>query len=158
LVNAVARTVSSVSVSGTKVQLTLASGIKYGDIITFGYTKPATNPLQTATGGQAATISGQSVINNLVNPSKNALPITITMTISPGRHINRILNILLVYTGSLATQAASITPEVIRISDLTGKLFNETYLTTGINLRSGIYNVILSAAGVQMAIQRMIVY
>jgi uncharacterized repeat protein (TIGR02059 family) len=165
LVNAVARTVSSVSVSGTKVQLVLASGIKYGDIITFGYTKPAANALQTAAGGQAATISGQSVINNLANPAKDALPITITMTISPNHHINRILNILLVYTGSLATQAASITPEIIRISDLTGKLFNETFLTTGVtsvkipvNLRSGIYNVILSTAGVQMAAQRMIVY
>jgi len=165
LVNAVARTVSSVSVSGTKVQLVLASGIKYGDIITFGYTKPAANALQTVAGGQAATISGQSVINNLANPAKDALPITITMTISPNHHINRILNILLVYTGSLATQAASITPEIIRISDLTGKLFNETFLTTGVtsvkipvNLRSGIYNVILSTAGVQMAAQRMIVY
>jgi uncharacterized hydantoinase/oxoprolinase family protein len=105
------------------------------------------------------------VINNLANPTKDALPITVTMTISPGRHINRILNILLVYTGPLATQAAAITPEIIRISDMTGKLFNETFLTTGvtnvkipINLQSGIYNVILSTAGVQMASQRMIVY
>ncbi len=64
-VNSVARTVNAVAVSGTKVLLTLASPIVYGDVVTVAYTRPATNPLQTASGGQAATISAQSVTNNV---------------------------------------------------------------------------------------------
>ena len=63
-VNSVARNVASVSISGTKIHLTLASAIIFGDIITLSYTKPATNPLQTTSGGQAASISANSVTNN----------------------------------------------------------------------------------------------
>ena len=63
-VNSVARNVASVSISGNKIHLTLASAIKYGDIVTLSYTKPASNPLQTALGGQAASISSKSVTNN----------------------------------------------------------------------------------------------
>lgn len=67
-VNNVARTVNTVSVSGTKVLLTLASNVIYGDIITVAYTKPAGNPLQTPSGGQAATISSQPVTNKITAP------------------------------------------------------------------------------------------
>ena len=67
-VNSTARTVSSVSVSGTKVSLTLASPVAYGDVVTVAYTKPATNPLQTSTGGQAASITAQAVTNNVAAP------------------------------------------------------------------------------------------
>jgi uncharacterized repeat protein (TIGR02059 family) len=72
-VNSVGRTINTVVISGTKVLLTLSSPVVYGDIVTVAYTKPATNPLQTATGGQAVTISGQTVTNNtLCNaPSAN---------------------------------------------------------------------------------------
>ncbi|MBE0675153.1 MAG: T9SS type A sorting domain-containing protein, partial [Bacteroidales bacterium] len=64
-VNSSARTVSAVTISGTKVLLTLASQVVYGDVVTVAYTKPATNPLQTASGGQAVSISAQSVTNNV---------------------------------------------------------------------------------------------
>lgn len=64
-VNSVARTINSVTVSGTKVTLALASGVSSGDVVRVAYTKPAANPLQTAAGGQAATIAGQAVINNV---------------------------------------------------------------------------------------------
>lgn len=66
-VNSRTRTVNSVSVSGTKVQLTLASPAVYGDAITVGYTKPSANPLQSAAGGQVATFRSKKVTNN-VNP------------------------------------------------------------------------------------------
>ena len=56
LVNSAARSVNSVTISGTNVQLTLASPVVYGDIVTVAYTKPSGNPLQTASGGQAATV------------------------------------------------------------------------------------------------------
>jgi uncharacterized repeat protein (TIGR02059 family) len=80
LVNSVTRTVSSVAVSGTKVQLTLSSPVVYGDIITIAYTQPASNPLQTVSGGLAATITAQTVTNN-VNPVAPALPVYVSSVI-----------------------------------------------------------------------------
>jgi hypothetical protein len=65
MVNSVARTISSISVSGTNVFLTLSSPVVYGNIITVTYTQPSENPLQTPEGGQAATISAQPVTNNV---------------------------------------------------------------------------------------------
>ena len=53
-VNSVTRTVSSVAISGTKVLLTLASPVVYGDAVT-AYTKPSTNPLQTVAGGRISS-------------------------------------------------------------------------------------------------------
>ncbi len=64
-VNSAAITVNSVAISGAKVQLNLASVIKSGDIIAVSYTKPANNPLQAATGGVAASISSQTIINHI---------------------------------------------------------------------------------------------
>lgn len=64
LVNSVARSVSGVSIVNGKVLLTLASRVYDGDAIVFSYTKPATSPLQTAVGGQAASISSRTVTNN----------------------------------------------------------------------------------------------
>jgi uncharacterized protein (TIGR02145 family)/uncharacterized repeat protein (TIGR02059 family) len=76
-VNSGTRVINVVSVSGTKVQLTLASPVVYGDVVTVAYTKPGTNPIQTPSGGQAATISAQSVTNN-VNP---AIPVYISSVV-----------------------------------------------------------------------------
>jgi uncharacterized repeat protein (TIGR02059 family) len=77
-VNTISRSINSVSISGTKVLLTLSSPVVYGDVIKVAYNKPATNPLQTAAGGQAATISAQSVTNNLVQPVS---PVYVSSTI-----------------------------------------------------------------------------
>ena len=89
-VNSVARYVTSVSISGNKIRLTLSSAIKYGDIISLSYTKPASNPLQSTQGGQAASISARSVTNNCISniPAftravvENATPFIIDMTFS----------------------------------------------------------------------------
>jgi uncharacterized repeat protein (TIGR02059 family) len=89
MVNSAARTVNSVAISGTKVQLTLASAIINGDVITVAYTKPGSNPLQTPSGGQAVTITAQSVTNNvgaiplpvyLSSVVENATPSLLEMT------------------------------------------------------------------------------
>ena len=87
-VNSAARTVNTVAISGTKIMLTLASAVVYGDIVTVTYTKPSSNPLQTVSGGQAVTISAQPVTNNVnslfpiyVSSSvANATPSTLEMT------------------------------------------------------------------------------
>jgi uncharacterized repeat protein (TIGR02059 family) len=161
IVNSLARTVSSVATSGSKVQLTLATPVKFGDLVTIAYTKPSANPLQGATGGVAASISAQSVTNNLVSSTKDATPLTATMSISPN-HVHKILNVSLTYS---ATPTAANSPEVIQITDLSGNLLIEKLLVTGVtkvliplNLASGIYNILMSAGGSQIASQKMIVY
>lgn len=65
LVNSSSRSVSSVSVSGTKVLLTLSSPVVYGNNVTVSYTKPSSKPLQTSAGAQAAAIGAQKVTNNV---------------------------------------------------------------------------------------------
>ena len=89
-VNSSARTVSSVSVSGTKVFLTLASPVVYGDVVTVAYNKPATNPLQTPSGGQVVSFTARNVTNNVAAVSpvyvssvvENATPSRLEMTYS----------------------------------------------------------------------------
>jgi uncharacterized repeat protein (TIGR02059 family) len=161
LVNAVASPVSSVAISGAKLQLTLASAIKYGDVVTFSYTKPATNPIKVAAGGTAISISGKLAVNNLVNPTKDAASVTINMTLSPN-HVHKIVNVMLVYS---STPTAAISPEIIRIFDSSGKLYVEKKLVTGItnvkiplNLDSGLYNVKMLGNGIELASKRMVVY
>ncbi|NLE25433.1 MAG: T9SS type A sorting domain-containing protein [Clostridiaceae bacterium] len=80
-VNSTARTVSSVAVSGTKVTLTLASPVVYGDAITVAYTKPSINPLQTSAGGQAASFTARSVINNCTPPENKKHAVSISSPI-----------------------------------------------------------------------------
>jgi hypothetical protein len=65
-VNNVTRSVSAVAISGTRVLLTLASPVVYGDVVNVAYAKPASNPLQTASGGQAASMTAQNVTNNAI--------------------------------------------------------------------------------------------
>ncbi len=79
-VNSAARTVNSVSISGNKVLLTIASAVKFGDIIAISYTKPTNNPLQTPGGVAAASISSKSVTNNCEDVNKaNVPPVVVTI-------------------------------------------------------------------------------
>jgi uncharacterized repeat protein (TIGR02059 family) len=89
LVNSVARTITSVTVSGTKVLLTLGSPVAYGNVVTVSYTVPSSNPLQTAAGGKADAITSKSVTNKINPPPspvyvssaiENATPSLIEMT------------------------------------------------------------------------------
>jgi uncharacterized repeat protein (TIGR02059 family) len=74
LVNSTSRAVNSVLITGNKVQLTLASAVKFGDIIYVSYTKPSTNPLQTMSGGVADNIINRSVTNNCQDQNKTTNP------------------------------------------------------------------------------------
>jgi uncharacterized repeat protein (TIGR02059 family) len=75
-VNSTARTFNGVGISGPKVQLTLTSRILPGDVVTVSYIKPSANPLQTTSGGVAASISNQQVVNNCLNTSPTAVIIS----------------------------------------------------------------------------------
>ncbi len=68
-VNGTGRAVSSVSVQGNRVLLTLASKVTHGDVIVLSYTKPSSNPLQSAEGVHAASITSHSVKNNCQAPA-----------------------------------------------------------------------------------------
>jgi uncharacterized repeat protein (TIGR02059 family) len=162
-VNSVAMTINAVAVSGTKVLLTLASPVKYGDIITVSYTAPATNALQTATGGLAQNIAATSTSNNVSAAVKDET-VSVTMTIHPN-YVHKTINILLNYAGTASAIAAALTPQVLRITDLAGKLVAEKLLSTGvkdvqipINLRSGIYNIEIYGNSILMCAQRIKVY
>ena len=164
LVNGVTTAVSSVAITGSKVQLSLATAVKYGDIVLVSYTKPATNPLKTTSGGLAIAFSSRVTTNNLVAPpvTPPVTPsVTVTMNISPN-HVHRVINISLTYTGTVFDV---LTPELVRITDTNGNLVFEQLIATGatsirfpINLDSGIYKVLLFGNGVLMASQRIRVY
>jgi uncharacterized repeat protein (TIGR02059 family) len=164
LVNSAVRTINSVTISGTKVSLTLASKVVYGDVVTLAYTKPATNPIQTVAGGQAISLSAQKVTNNTINLVKQA-PLTIKMTVYPNP-VHHTVNIQWVYLASLSGQDATMLVSKIRILDLSGKLYVEKLIQAGatslriaIDLRPGIYVVVaLSSGGTQMFSQKIIVY
>ena len=66
-VGGVARTVSSVAISDKKVLLTLSSAVVKGDVVKVAYTRPVTNPLQTADGLQAASLTTAQDVTNNVN-------------------------------------------------------------------------------------------
>jgi hypothetical protein len=165
MVNGVSNAVTAVAVNSNVVKLTLTSAIKYGDVITASYIKPATNPLQTTAGGIAAAFSSRAVTNNLASPTKDVLPITMTMSVTPS-HVHKTMSILLTYSSALTTaQVTAMTPEIMRITDSAGKLKVEKLLTTGttqatfaLNLYPGIYNVTILANGVQMVTKRIYVY
>jgi hypothetical protein len=163
-VNSVTRIVNSVSISGNKVLLTLASAIEFGDVVTISYIKPISNPLQTATGGLPISISAQPIINNIISPVEDAAPWAIKMTISPN-HIHQIINVILQYSSSFSVLDPAMSPQIIRIFDVSGKLFIEKLVVTGvpnitipINLRSGIYSVLMFSGGLQMASQKIVVF
>ena len=65
-VNNAQRNVASdgVAISGTKVTLTLASAVAYGETVKVGYTKPSTNPLQDTAGNDVETFADRTVTNN----------------------------------------------------------------------------------------------
>lgn len=64
-VNAVTRNVNTISISGTKVLLTLQSAVVFGDSIKVSYTKPTSNPLQGANGGLVSDLSTVTVTNKV---------------------------------------------------------------------------------------------
>ena len=63
-------TVSSVSITGTDVALTLASAVQSGETVTLDYT-PGTTPIRDASGNDAASLSGENVTNNTSAPTPN---------------------------------------------------------------------------------------
>jgi len=163
MVNSTAVAISSVGISGSRVQLTLSSAIKYGDVITVAYTRPANNPLQTTEGGVAASISGKSATNNVVAETKDATPVTITMKVSP-RYIHKTMVVEMQYTGTSA-EIQTLSPQTLTVTNTYGKLFISKLLVTGVtsiklpvDLRPGIYNVNVLSNSILKVTQKIRVF
>jgi uncharacterized repeat protein (TIGR02059 family) len=162
-VNSIAVPISSIAISGSKVQLNLSNPVKYGDVITVSYTKPAINPLQSAASGIAASIISQSVINGVISLVKDSNPVSISMAITPN-HVHKTMSVALQYTGTTEAIAA-LSPETLTIADSHGRLLVTKLLVTGvtsvkmaINLKSGIYVVTILGNSVQKATKKMMVF
>jgi uncharacterized repeat protein (TIGR02059 family) len=68
-VNSVVRSIKSLTVSGSTVSAALSTPVIYGDIVTFSYTMPSSNPLQSSNGTKAESISGITVVNSVAAPA-----------------------------------------------------------------------------------------
>ncbi len=138
-VNSLFRAVSYVTIAGTKVYLTLASPVVYGDEVTVAYTKPSTNPLQTAAGGQAASISSQTVINNCTITSNQPPVITIT---SPTKNNAFISPATITIEAVAFDQDGSISRvEFFNGSTKIGDLTSPPYIFTWKEVPDGVYTL-----------------
>ena len=152
MVNGAKRNVTSVSISGNNVLLTLASPVVFGDVITVSYIKPASNQLKKATGETAVSFSlPQPVANKLDKTSIKKGDISIYP--NPAREF---VNISILET--------SLEPQILRIIDLSGKLCMESKLNYGnnnkvlINIKSGIYIVQVLSGSIIKFVQKLIIY
>ena len=78
MVNSAARTVSTVTISGAKVQLSLSSPVISGDVVSVAYSSPSTNPLQSSSAGIVASISAMTVTNGVTA----AIPVYVSSAIA----------------------------------------------------------------------------
>ena len=141
-VNSVARTVTAVVISGTKVQLTLASPVVYGDAVTVAYTKPSTNPLQTTAGGQAASISAHNVINNVVAVNN---PPTINIS-SPTKSTSYVAPATIVIDAVASDPDGTVVKvEFYQGTTRLGEVGSAPYSFTWKNVSEGNYNITAAA-------------
>lgn len=164
-VNSINRALSSVAIAGEIVHLTLISPLEPGEIATVSYTRPDSDPLQSISGGLAASFSEKMVINNLTTafPVANDnidKKLNITINPNPAHHI---LNISWDFIAAI--KEPKIFPNSIRIFDMSGKLVLQKRLIPGsvnlqipINLKSGLYTVILVSGSLKLSSQKLIVY
>jgi len=154
MVNGVKASITSVAISGNTVLLTLAVPVVFGDNVTVSYIKPSSNELKKASGETAVSFSSpQPVSNNCTNLAGNSLKKgSITIYPNPAREF---INISILET--------SMQPQLLKIFDLSGKLFLESQINTGtsnkvlINLKSGIYIVQIVSGNIINFVQKLVV-
>ena len=78
-VNGASRAVTEVSVSGTKVRLTLASAVRAGETVTVSYTVPMTSPLRDEASNPAAAFADHPVTNEVPATAPDA-PVNLAAT------------------------------------------------------------------------------
>jgi uncharacterized repeat protein (TIGR02059 family) len=154
MVNGVKASITSVAISGNTVLLKLAVPVVFGDNVTVSYIKPSSNELKKATGETAVSFSSpQPVKNNCTNMAGNSLKKgSITIYPNPAREF---INISIL--------ESSLQPQLLKIFDLSGRLFLESQINSGttnkvlINLKSGIYIVQIVSGSIINFVQKLIV-
>ncbi|MCJ7450026.1 MAG: hypothetical protein MUO72_20320 [Bacteroidales bacterium] len=122
-VNSVARGVSNVVISGTMVLLTLSKPVVYGDIVTVAYTKPSTNPLQTAEGGRVSSMSIQNVTNNVNSPASVLTKVFLVKNGTVQQNVSKLLELI----GGISKY---INPTDIVVLKCNGQWPNQGYTNT----------------------------
>ncbi|MFZ2285572.1 MAG: right-handed parallel beta-helix repeat-containing protein, partial [Bacteroidales bacterium] len=114
-VNGTNRTINTVTISGSKVTLTLASQVIYGDAVTVSYTMPSSNPLQTSEGARAVSLISQTVKNNCVAPNPTPDPTPTTPPSQPPVQQNQppAISIASPVKGSSYTSPATVVIDVV---------------------------------------------
>jgi len=180
-VNSVARTVRSVAIAGGKVQLTLATGVVYGNSVTVAYTKPSGNPLPTASGGVAASITAKSVTNNctsknrrsgnLLNNWSNISEVNVFDSLQQNQGSgNTGKRNFIIYPNpaknffNISVEEPGMEPDKVRIIDFSGKIVFEDSFKQGIkniqipyNLNSGVYFVEVRSGTITLYAQKLII-
>jgi hypothetical protein len=79
--------------------------------------------------------------------------------------VHKTVNLMLQYVGTVAAITTAFTPEIVRISDIGGKLMVEKLISTGatsakiaVNLKSGIYIVEIYGNALLRTSEKMIIY
>jgi hypothetical protein len=101
-----------------------------------------------------------TVVPPVADPTTNKMKITIYP--NPVHHI---LNISCEYSSTYSIQETINSPDIIRIFDMSGKLVNERRLEPGrtsqqipINLRTGVYSVLLVSGKLTISSHKLVVY
>jgi len=151
IVNSTDRNINTMTISGTKVLLTLASPVANSDIITVTYSKPSANPLQAASGGQAASVGPLTVTNKVSPKSYVSKPVKIFP--NPAHDF---INIQIV--------EPTLVPDFIRIICLTGKIVFQDKVKPAIKdfripikLMQGVYILLMGSGNQILFTQKLIV-
>ena len=189
-VNSVSRALSSVTISGSKVLLTLGSPAVAGDVVTVAYTIPSTNQLQSALRRWVYSHTAKTVINNIsqttyksaqtetneVQTMDPAYPGSVIENFEPDRNEmdsfknSGSLNNISIYPNParefihVTIMEPSLETQVIRIFDLSGRLWLESPIDPDINnieipinFKSGVYIVRVIKGNLTMFTQKLVV-
>jgi hypothetical protein len=125
------------------VLLTLASPVVSGDAVTVAYTKPASNPLQTVSGGQAASIAAQNVTNNVA--SINNQPPVVSIS-SPTKSTSFITPATITIDANAFDPDGSVTKvEFYNGSSRLGEITSAPYSYTWKEVPAGTYSITAAA-------------
>lgn len=114
-VNSTKTSVTTVSISGSSALLTLPSPIKYGDVVTFTYTKPSTNPLQSTDGAFPDNLSNKPVVNSVIAPVKPVYVSSVIENASPNQ-------VVLSYDKDLANIVPALAAFIPKINRTTNQV------------------------------------
>jgi uncharacterized repeat protein (TIGR02059 family) len=154
-VNGNSRTVQTVTVSGSKVSLTIEGSISKGDTVSVSYTKPSTNQLQATNGAIVENISAKTVVNNVqgvatTSPDTTKKPTSIYP--NPAHEYITISNL-----------EPSSEEQKLKVYDFSGKLCREIKLENvssqkvPIDLRPGLYIIQVTSGKIIIHTQKLIV-